>query len=265
MSHVESRMGGVAVDPRIRARRIEVQRHAGRRRLRRVVDVGLLLAVAAGFAGALRSPLLDVEAVRVSGADRTGAAAVVEASGIARGEQLADVGLGAAGTRVAALPWVGEVRMHRGLGGTVEIAVTERVAAAVMGDGAAAVVVDPTGRVLARVADVPDVAAGLVHVAGVSGALIPGVSLGDGARDAVTLAGRLAAVVPGSIAQVSVGDQLAATLTQGGEVHFGDASRLTAKLRSLETVLEHVDLTCLERLDLRAPGSPVLTRRAGCS
>src|SRR5688572_1609136 len=117
-------MASPPIDPRIRARRIEVQRDAGRRRLRRLADVGLVLAVAVAFLGALRSPLLDVEAVRVSGADRTGAEAVVTASGIARGDQLADVSLGSAGSQVAALPWVGEVRVHRSLGGTIEIAVT---------------------------------------------------------------------------------------------------------------------------------------------
>ena len=73
------------IDPRIRARRIEVQRGMGRRRLQRLVDVGLVLAVAAGFAVALRSPLLDVDAVRVAGqrAHRR-AELVVERAGIAR-------------------------------------------------------------------------------------------------------------------------------------------------------------------------------------
>jgi cell division septal protein FtsQ len=265
LSRVEDRLTGVSIDPRIRARRIEVQRDAGRRRLRRVVDLGLLLAVAAGFFGALRSPLLDVESVRVSGADRSGVEAVVAASGISRGEQLIDVHLRAAGSQVAALPWVGEVHVHRSLGGTVEIAVTERDPAAVLGEGAAAVVVDADGRVLARVSDVPEVASGLVHVAGITGNLAPGAFLGGKATAGLTLAGRLASVVPGAIAQVSVGDELVATLAQGGEVLFGDTTRLSAKLRSLETMLEQVDLTCLGRIDLRAPGSPVLTRQEGCS
>lgn len=265
MSQVEERLTGVSIDPRIRARRIEVQRHAGRRRLRRVVDLGLLLAVVAGFYGALRSPVLDVESVGVSGAEHTGVEAVVAASGISRGEQLMDVHLGTAGAQVAALPWVGEVHVHRSLGGQVEIAVTERVPAAVLGEGAAAVLVDATGRVLARAADAPDLANGLVHVAGVTGTLVPGAFLGSKATEALTLAGRLASVAPGAIAQVSVGDPLVATLVQGGEVLFGDASRLSAKLRSLETMLEQVDLTCLGRIDLRAPGSPVLTRQEGCS
>ena len=48
-------------------------------------------------------------------------------------------------------------------------------------------------------------------------------------------------------------------------MRFGDARQLDAKVRSLEAVLEQVDLTCLAVLDLRLPGSPVLTREEGCS
>lgn len=265
MSQVEGRIPGVSIDPRIRARRIEVQRVAGRRRLRRLVDVGLVGLVVLAFLGALRSPLLDVEAVQVAGARRTGAEAVIEAAGVAEGDQLVDVALGAVGERVAALPWVGEVRLHRRLGGRVEITVTEREPAAVLGAASEAVLVDPVGRVLARVADEPELAAALVRVAGFSGDLAPGAFVGAEAQQALELAARLAEAVPGAIAQVTVGPELAATLTQGGEVRFGDTTRLAAKLRALVTVLDQVDLTCLERLDLRSPGTPVLTRRAGCS
>ena len=73
------------IDPRIQARRIEVQRGVGRRRLQRLVDVGLVLAVAAGFALALRSPLLDVDAVRVAGAERTARRGGARAGGHRRG------------------------------------------------------------------------------------------------------------------------------------------------------------------------------------
>jgi cell division protein FtsQ len=265
LSQAESGAPRTAIDPRIRARRIEVQRDAGRRRLRRLVDVGLVLAVAAGFLVALRSPLLDVSSVEVAGADRTGAAAVVQAAGIAEGDQLIDVRPGRAAHHVADLPWVGRVTVHRSLGGRVEIVVTEREPAAVLGEGPAAVLVDATGRVLAKVADVPDVAEGLVRVQGVHGDLVPGADLGRAAAGGLSLAKRLADVVPGAIASVSIGDELTATLAQGGEVRFGDTTRLAAKLRSLQTVLEQVDLHCLDRLDVRAPGNPVLTRRAGCS
>lgn len=265
MNRLEDPVAPVPIDPRIRARRIEVQRDAGRRRLRRLVDVGLLLLVAAGFLAALRSPLLDVDEVAVSGARRTGAEQVVQAAGIAVGDQLVDVDLGSAGDRVAALPWVAEARLHRGLDGRVQISVTEREPAAVLGDGGGAVLVDAEGRVLAPAADLPDVASRLVRVAGATGDLVPGATVGPAARGAIELAARLAEAVPAAIGEVRVGEELVATLVQGGEVRFGDTTRLPAKLRSLATVLDQVDLTCLERLDVRTPGTPVLTRRAGCS
>jgi cell division septal protein FtsQ len=254
-----------AVDPRIRARRIEVRRTEGRQRLRRLVWVGLVLGVALGFGVALRSPLLDVAEVRVAGTQRTPIEAVAEAAGIEAGDQLMDVDLGAAAARVGALPWVGEVRIHRGLGGGVDIAVTEREPVAVVGAGAQAVLVDGRGRILARVADQPDLATGLVQVEGLSTRRAPGESLPPETLDALALAERLGAAAQGAIASVRVGEDLTATLAQGGEVLFGDTDRLTAKLRSLETVLAQVDLTCLATLDLTAPTSPVLTRREGCS
>jgi cell division protein FtsQ len=255
----------VPIDPRIRARRIEVQRDAGRRRLRRLVDVGLVLLVVAGFVGALRSPLLDVGVVRVRGAERTTSDQVAAASGIRRGEPLMDVDLHAAGERIAALPWVGRVTLHRELGGTVDIRLTERTPAAVLGSGSSALIVDDEGRVLARATDLPDVAGGLVHVLGLPTHLAPGAFVPARATSALALAGRLATAVPGAIAQVAVGEDLTATLTQGGDVRFGDTTRLSAKLRSLQTMLDKVDLSCLGVLDLRTPATPVLTRRSGCS
>ena len=109
------------IDPRIRARRIEVRRHEGRRRLQRLVDLGVVTLVALGFAGALWTPLLDVDAVAISGATHTGAGAVARA-GRGRGRGSLDRAsiCGASGARVAALPWVGEVHLSRGVNGRVE-------------------------------------------------------------------------------------------------------------------------------------------------
>ncbi|MDP1819543.1 MAG: FtsQ-type POTRA domain-containing protein [Acidimicrobiales bacterium] len=254
-----------AIDPRIRARRIEVQRDVGRQRLRRVVDAGLLLAVAAGFLVALRSPLLDVEELQISGARRSGLHAVVEAAGISVGDQLFDLRPGTVGRSVAALPWVREVTVDRGISGVVRIAVEERTAVAIVGDGDAAALVDAEGRVLAPVADAPDLGGRLVTVVGLPGDLAPGRFLAEEARDALEVAMRLAEAVPGAVSEVVVGDGLVARLVDGGEARLGDATRLGAKIRSLETVLTQVDLSCLAVADLRVPGSPVLTREEPCS
>jgi cell division protein FtsQ len=253
-----------AIDPRLRARRIEVQRDVGRRRLQRLVDVGLLAVVAAGFAVALRSPLLDVDAVEVQGAERTGAATVMEQAGLATGDQLMDVDLRAAGERVAALPWVDEVQLHRGLDGTVSVAVTERIPVALVGTGDGAVLVDAEGRALARGSQLPDVAAEVVRFDLPGVAVAPGDRLPAETSDALALAARLAAT-PGLGMELLLDDEVVGRLESGIEVRFGAATRVDAKVRSLRTVLDQVDLTCAAVIDVRAPGSPVLTREEGCS
>jgi hypothetical protein len=60
-------------------------------------------------------------------------------------------------------------------------------------------------------------------------------------------------------------DGLRGTLAEGIEVRFGAPDRLDAKVRSLATVLQQVDLACASVIDVRSPGSPVLTREEGCS
>jgi len=253
------------IDPRIRARRIDVQRRVGRRRLQRLVDVGLLLAVVAGFAGALRSPLLDVDRVQLRGNEHTPGALILERSGITPGDQLVDLDLRAAGERVAELPWVGDVRLDRGLDGAVVLRVSERTAVAVAGEGAEAVLVDAQGRVLAREDEEPALAAALVRLADLRGRPEPGQFLPSAAGGGLELAAQLGSSTPGLVIDLSRADVLIATLGASTEVRFGPATQLEAKVRSLHTVLEQVDLTCAAVIDLRSPGSPVLTREGGCS
>jgi cell division protein FtsQ len=250
------------IDPRIRARRIEVRRGQGRRRLQRLVDVGVLATVALGFLGALWSPLLDVDEVRVEGGARSGQAAVLEQAGIEVGDRLVGLDLHAAGERIADLPWVHEVQLARGIAGVVTVRVQERVPVATVAAGAEALLVDPEGRVLGAASSAPDVT-GLVAIEGVE-APAPGAYLGARSAGALALAAAVAEAVPGAVAAIR-SDGLTATLVQGGEVRFGDATQLDAKVRSLATMLDQVDLTCLAVLDLRLPSNAVLTREEGCS
>lgn len=250
------------IDPRIRARRIEVRRGAARRRLQRLVDAAVVAAVALGFLAALWSPLLDVDEVRVQGAASTGAETVLERAGIGVGDPLLSVDLGRVGARVAALPWVQEVRLHRRLSGAVTIDVRERTPVAALSTGSAALLVDREGRVLG-----PREGSGAGPVPtllGVEGSRAPGQFLDDASADALEVAAAVAADAPGALVSLQP-DGLTAELAIGGTVRFGDATQLDAKVRSLRTVLDQVDLTCLAVLDLRLPGSPVLTREERCS
>jgi cell division protein FtsQ len=255
----------VPIDPRIRARRIQVQRGMGRRRLQRLVDLGLVLAVAAAFAGALRSPLLDVDEISVRGAARTSPDEAIEQAGMSVGDQLIDLDLRAAGERVAALPWVKSVTVHRGLDGRVELDLTERTAVAVVGEGPSAVLVDAEGRVLARAEDEPDLGVALVRVTSEASGLEPGEAAPAALGDALALATRLTGVAGLAVQLGEEGDLVGVLAESGIEVRFGPATRLDAKVRALQTVLDQVDLTCADVIDVGSPGSPVLTREEGCS
>ncbi|MGQ0830157.1 MAG: cell division protein FtsQ/DivIB [Microthrixaceae bacterium] len=249
------------IDPRIRARRIEVRRDAGRRRLARLVDVGLVSAVALAFVGALWTPLLDVDTVRVTGADHSDPVVVSERSGIRVGDRLASLDLHAAGSRVAALPWVRSVSLHRRVDGVVSIVVRERTAVAIVAGADAAVAVDAEGRVLGPAQGLPG---GMITLTDAGTPPAPGGFLEGDQTDALRLAARLMADAPGTVASLTA-DNLTGALTSGGSVRFGDLRQLDAKLRSLRTMLDQVDLRCLAVMDLRLPGSPVLTREEGCS
>ena len=253
------------IDPRFRARRIAVQRGIGRRRLQRFVDVAVVLAVAAGFFVALRTPLLDVDAVEVTGNARTPAEAVIAASGIAQGDQLIDLDLGAAGQRVADLPWVREAHVHRGIDGAVSVEVVERTPVAVVGEGADALLVDADGRALGPAFGDPSYTAALVAIDGIGAGLDPGEFLGEEASDALAVAASLGSALDVGLRLAVEEARLTAVVDPGISVAFGDASQLEAKVRALRTVLEQVDLTCAATIDVRSPGSPVLTREEGCS
>lgn len=262
VSTVEPPAGPAAIDPRIRARRIEVQRGVGRRRLQRVVEAGAVLVVGLLFLGALHTPLLDVDEVRIRGTEHLDGAAVQAAADIGAGEALVSVDLAAAGQRIAALPWVEEVALHRRLDGTVDVAVSERTPVATAISDTGPVLLDVDGRVLGPVSDAPGTP--VVELIGLQAVPTPGGYVDESALVALAIAERLAAGDPGVVRSLEV-DELVATLAQGGAVRFGDDGQLDAKLRSLHTVLDQVDLACLAVIDLRLPGSPVLTREEGCS
>jgi cell division protein FtsQ len=257
----------VVVDPRMRSRRIEVQRGAGRRRLRRALTaVGTLAVLAAAYV-AVHSPLLDVDHVRVSGGEHTDPAAVAVASGVPRGAPLVTLDTGAVARRVEALPWVRTARVERRWPGTIGIAISERRPAATMpaGEGRTALV-DATGRVLA-VVDAGTAGAalppGLPAVTGAGGHPQAGDTLGPRARRAVEVARAVGESLPGTVTEVST--DLDATLVSGGKVRFGSVDDLDEKIVAVETVLTDVDVACLKVLDVRVPGSPILTRNGGCS
>ena len=251
----------VAIDPRMRSRRIAVQRDHGRRRLKRLTIALGAIAALLGAMVATQTPLLDVDRVRVEGAGYTDSTDVRRAAGIDHGDSMVGVDTARAVARIEELPWIEQATVARRWPGTIDIEVTERepLALVQVAEGQVALV-DQDGRVLELGAAAP---AGLPEVSGVGGRITEGEQLPRGARDAMVALRALSERLPGVVASVS--SDLDAALASGGEIRFGSIEELDGKIVAIETVLADVDLACLELLDVRVPGSPALTRHQRCS
>ena len=247
-----------AVDPRIEARRNNVQ---SRRRLRVWITVGAVVVLAAIAFGISRSPLLDVDEVEVIGGTRTGTDQILEAAGVEPGTPLLGLDLSGPRKAIAALPWVDQVRSRRTWGGKVTFDVTEREAVAQIPVGESWALVDRWGRVLQLNpvrGSLPVVLFGTVPE---PGAWVPGKSV-------LPLLEASEALIPlqaneiGSISWVN--GQVIVELPGDGQVLWGGRDDPQGKAVALATVLAEADLNCLETVNLSVPELPVLTRHDPC-
>jgi cell division protein FtsQ len=245
-----------SVEPRLRARRIAVARDAGRRRLHRLVILGVLLAVVVLVAVLARSPLVSVQTVNIDGATRTPGDAVTQAVGAVKGHPIYAVNTGAIQHRLEALPWVREARVERHWPRTLRITITERVAVAVApaADGSLRVL-DAEGRVLDVAAAAPP---GLVEVVGPTPPGAPGSSLDAAARGALQVAAALPSTLMGKVVQAEWNDLGEVRLAPRGRVLVGPPTQITEKLLALDTLLSNVDPATIGEVDVRAPEAPTI-------
>ena len=252
--------------PRIAQRRAAVDAAAQVRETRRRrflwLGLGVAMTLVCGYL-ATRSELLDVDRLEVTGADRTNTAEIIAAAGIRTGEPLVGLDLAGARTRIARLPWVEDVYSTRSWDGVVSFTVTERSAVAALAIPGAWAVVEENGRVLSVG---PSLAEGVTPILGLNVAqAVPGDWLNIDQRAAVAVAGALYEPVRSAVRAIEVRpDGYALDLGGAGRVLLGDAGQMPAKVLAVHTFIERVDLSCMETLDVRAPGNPVLTRRIPC-
>lgn len=241
------------VDPRVRDRWVAVRRDAGRRRLRVLIVVGVVLALGAVAWGVSVSPLLDVDQVQVRGLDRVTAAEVEDAGGIHTGDAMAWLDPGRAVRGMEALPFVRRATVTREWPDTVRVTVVERRPVAWVEGPAGKVVVDGTGRVLEPVADAPP---GMPRLIGAE--LVPGaggtISPAGGARVAAGLTGLLV-VGTQSVTRTDAGVTL--QLVNGPEIRMGDATRIGVKLRAALAVVAASEGTVIHYVDVSVPTNPV--------
>lgn len=253
---------GVAMDPRIRRRRIDVRRDEGRKRLRILIGCVSVVLVVLAAVGAGRSPLFDVDYVDVRGADQTARRAVVDAGRLGDHPALLDVDTEAVARKVEALPWVLEATARRQWPGTVRIDITERRPAAVLPATAGQwALADRSGRILQISDEKPS---GLPVIGNIEPPERAGASVPAAATPSLRVAAALPASVRQRVADIATlegGVVELQLVPPGGVVRLGPPVDLEEKLSVLATVLARADLANLSVIDVRVPRAPALTRR----
>lgn len=250
------RSGHPSIDPRLTARRIEVARARGRKRLRRLLVLAAITVLVLGAVAVTRSSLLDVDQVTVSGASNSGESAVLDAADIAAGEAMVSVDLAAVEARIGDLPWVADASVTRSWPGTVRIEVVEREPVAVAGEGADAVVVDSEGRILGS-------ALGRSNLPSVGSEALgePGSFLSEDRREVVAVVTDLPPELTAEVAAADlVGESPVLELTDGIVVHLGDGTRLRSKSDAALALLEQADRATIASIDVSVPSAAALTR-----
>ena len=241
-----------------------MQRTEGRRRLHRLSLVGGAIAIVAGLVWLTTTPLLDVDHIRVDGADHTAQQVVLGSLHIKRGDPLLTANISGASRAVSRLPWVATAKVRRSWPGTIVVSIVERTpVAAVAAKKGGWVLVDAGGRQL-DVSTQPAVE--LVRIAGRPLVPAPGVLAGPAYDSALALAAAIPKALRGSIQSVwpkpDGNVDAIAVVPGGGEatVRFGTSAQLDTKLIALASVLERADLAGVRTIDLRVPNAPALTR-----
>ncbi len=251
------------VDPRIQARRDEVDRTRRRRRQLRLIVLGGVVALGGLIYLVTHSALLDVDRVQIGATDHVSADEISQTSGVRPGDHLIDVDPGRVRNRLMALPWVADAKVGiEWPAGNVHIDVTERLPVAAASDGAGAwTLVDASGR---AVTAAPAGDPGLIAIEGLAPAG-PGADLGSAATAPLQLITSLAPGLRSRIVSVVVAADGTLSLKARPDVliKLCAPDQIDAKLRSLTTFFAQVDESNLATVDACVPETLKATRHPG--
>jgi cell division protein FtsQ len=234
------------------------------RRRRRILGWALVaVALAAGVAYLIRTPLFGLSAVRVEGTQTLARAEVLEVSKVRVGEPYLGLDLAAIRARVAALPRVAGVRVTRDYPSSLRITVAERPPVASISSGGVYWLVAADGTVLdaaaRRPAELPYVArVPLPDGVGPGSRLPPGNELANALAALGGMAPELKRQVAGVNARTL--DSLEFTLKDGTRVLYGLAVDQPAKDAAVQLVRRTLKREGREaqRIDVRNPSAPTV-------
>ena len=266
-SSIEDDQQTAPVDPRLRARRVEVRRaNARRRRRRRWITLGII-AVIVAIPVLLFSPLLSVRSMSVRGTRHLVPEQITQLSGISAGDSMITLDPGAAADGIRGSHWVRRVSVDRRWPWSVDIVVSERrLAAIVAGSSGSKFLVADDGVVL-EPADV-------VAPRGAVTVLLPDVAVDANTQfdpamtSSIALVGNLPTwLAPRVTATVIDGaGRITFTLDKGITLVFGMADDGERKLTAAQTLLGGavVDKDICQ-VDVSVAGASTLRRTPDCT
>jgi len=256
------------IDPRIRARRIEVARAQGRRRLRLLIALAVVVVLAVSTILVLHSPLFSVDRVQVNGAVYTDPATVAAVVGSLRGQAVLSVDLGKVKRVLEASPWVRRATATRSWPRGITIDIVEREpAASYPGEDGQWRVIDTNGRVLASLDGKPR---DLVQIIGPQDAVDPGgtapAKLVDGAQVVNAIPPTIKPMV--DALRIDGAGGVGLTLELRTKAHtrivIGTSDQVEDKFVTLLALLHRVDIQKVDAVDLRVPNRAVCLPAIAC-
>ncbi len=254
-----------SIDPRIRQRRVAIQRGQLLRRLRWVIAAAGALLLVAAVVGLLHTPLFSAQVVTVTGAHpHTSTATIVAAAGLDHHPPLISTDPGATAKRVEALPFIAAAQVHRHWPDGVQIAVTERVPVVQMaGPGVSWSTLDGYGRTLqVQPTRLPGLIVFIVHTAqgGIPPAAVGG-SLPSPASSGLKVCRTLPAAFSNQVVSVTMAPDatISMALNSGITVQLGTATGLNIKYEDVAAIIAHGTLHSTSTIDVTVPESPTVS------
>ena len=251
------------MDERVAERRRGVSEDRARRRLRWILGTIVVVLVVVGAIWLIRSPVLSIASVEVSGHEMSDPVVYIEQLEMGIGVPTIDVNAGAIEDAIIADPWVADATVSLSWPGSLSVTVTEQVPVALVGSPEGWYLTAADGSLVAVSEERDDMAQ--IEVA------TDGVAVGEVIPDVLTL-GALAfvdALPPQARATASlfVRDEGLFVTMSGHEVRLGRPTELVAKavvlMELLDTGLEDgaaIDLIAPMRPAVRNPQPEVETQ-----
>lgn len=243
------------MEPRVAERRKSVSEDRARKRLRWILSVIMLIAMVLGGLWLIRSPVLSIRQVEITGSEQSNAAGAVRALGMGIGTPTVDVRGDAIAEAILQDPWVQEVTVDVAWPGSVLIEVAERTPVAPVLAGAQWVLVGQDGGVIMVVGD-PSTEDALVAID--QGPISPGSVITDpAALGALRFIESLSVDHRTGLKLQMEGPGLLATIGEY-QVRLGRPVDMVLKASVLEGLLD-TDMPPGARINLIAPLRPAVS------